>query len=341
MGSVFSSPAPEDCTDQQAPDFSDQAVSSGLSALPLRPHAEDGSVSSATIAPSEEAPANEPLYPHAHWREGVTLESLKYTHDAAVAGLTSLYNLLTLVHRDGWMQGDIMWELALPPPEGWPGDWNGRVSSGEFTCEAAELARHLPIFRDPKSLEPTEGPYIMADTVLLSRLGGHQEGVVDGPDDPERGYCLVPGRCNLPPHMVRLTRCGNRYGYDVVVDTATGCVLWQKFAGDFPPYIDWESRWLYRVDNAEKDDRMYGSYNAMSIQDFVDTVTECFTKMWWMPNLDGESWEVYECASALELSSYDLRRQQIMAGAGWPNPSWDKERTAEEMNVALENGEIC
>jgi hypothetical protein len=271
---------------------------------------------------------------------GVPPHLLTYSQEKAIEQLTSLYEFVALVHRDGERDNETEWALVHPPREGWAGDWNSRVANGEYTNEAVQLIQHLPRFRSPQYGTKSEGPSPMADTVFSSRFTGHRKGVIDKADDIDNGYYVPPGTCNLPPHMVRLTECGNRYGYDVIVDTQTGCVLWQKFFDGFAPYIDWETKWLYRMDESETNEKLLGSYSAMSIESFVDTVKECYNNMWWIPELEGEDWEVHECKSSTDFDESELRRQRVMMNAGWPDPGWDKRRAAGETNALYEAGEI-
>jgi hypothetical protein len=354
MGNYFSSTASKD--DAQQRDESDPVRTPPVapSPLPLRP-AETPDAAGAVAptglkpaptglkpAPTGASPA-EPSYTR-EYKDGVTEESLRYSHDVAVRELTSLYEFHALVHRDGEQDdGEIEWVLAHPPPTtGWPGNWDERVSSGEFTQAAVDLIRRLPRIVYPGDGEPTETLYIMEDTVFLSQFGGHSDRF-DPPDDPERGWYRPPGTCNLPPHMIRFTRCGNRYGYDVVLDTSNGCVLWQKFFTNccLPNYIEMRANVLYKVDKGDDEpESSLGSYHAYDLEVFVATVKECFVNMWWMPNLENEGWEVAECHSATSFNEYDQRRRQIMKDAGWPDPSWDKAKAVQEMRKAYEERQI-
>jgi hypothetical protein len=263
------------------------------------------------------------------FKSGVTRESLVYSHDIAVAALTSLYEFIVRVHRDG----SDTWVLKHPPVTGWRGNWDQVVAGGYFTRAAVNLIRFLPRFCHPQSGRVVEGPFLMPDTWFTDHYVGYDKDTVDDPD-PEDDE-LTNGGCNLPPHMVRLTLCGNMYGFDAVVDTETGCVLWQRFFDPFPDYVGWPMKIMYKLDENQQNERLYQSYRAMDLVVFVNTIKECFEKMWWMPRMEiDHGWEVVSCDSSIVTDRYLLHRQDIMRNAGWPRERWDKQKATQDMRAA-------
>lgn len=232
------------------------------------------------------------------------------------------------------MHSDEAGGADYPPPTGWPNITYETYASTGRTKAVIDLIRHLPQFTDPPCILPDTIPsrYMNepAEFNLAANLESEQQ--LDASTDE--------GGSRLPSHIFQLAESGNRYGFNLFIDTNYGAVYWYSQDGsslnEFPlgdaKCYD-ESK---EVDDTSPDMWMVNS--AYKIDTFFAICKEKFIKLHWIPITESGQGEVDEAGE--NPSEEADERIQIMKRAGWPGDGegggWDKEKAQEELENWIE-----
>ncbi|KAK2775390.1 hypothetical protein CKAH01_12759 [Colletotrichum kahawae] len=261
-------------------------------------------------------------------------ETYSYSHDAAVAAITSYYELIARLQWDET-------SLEYPSPGGWPQITRESFASLGVTDAVIDLLRHIPYIMDDaiEILENTHARCFI-DSFLCEMIHANSE------------------------KQRRESRDRMEYGFKVYLDTTYGLIILTMNGGNFPscepgfkgdmvnPYIDSdaeEAREQPKLENpwntddeeeeedifGDNDWRRIGKSETFRIETFFDLCKEQWRRMNLMPRLE------YSGGLAMLLHptpcSDEAMRQQILQNAGWPGSGpeigmgWDKKRAKQDM----------
>ncbi|KAI8186771.1 hypothetical protein K4K58_002470 [Colletotrichum sp. SAR11_239] len=287
-------------------------------------------------------------------------ETYSYSHDAAVAAITSYYELVARLQWDET-------SLAYPPPDGWPQITRESFASLGVTDAVIDVLRHIPYITDD-SIEILENTHARCfiDSFLCDMIREDSEKQRSESQDLkelEEHNISDTGadEDGFPPGMILLA-IGEEYGFKVYLDTTYGLIILTMNGGEFPrceprfegdvvnPYVDWDAEDarerrkfenLGNIDDEEEDIfgdndwKRSGKSEAFRIETFFDLCKEQWRRMNLMPRL--------ECSGRLAMllhpkpCSDEAVRQQILKNAGWPGSGpeigmgWDKKKAKKDM----------
>ncbi|KAH0429126.1 hypothetical protein CcaCcLH18_08623 [Colletotrichum camelliae] len=289
-------------------------------------------------------------------------ETYSYSHDAAVAAITSYYELIARLQWDET-------SLEYPPPGGWPQITRESFASLGVTDAVIDLLRHIPYITDDaiEILENTHARCFI-DSFLCEMIHANSEKQRcesrDRMEVEEHKISDTGADEDGFPHGMILLAIGEEYGFKVYLDTTYGLIILTMNGGNFPscepgfkgdmvnPYIDsdaeeaQEQRKLenpWNTDNEEEEEDIFGDNDwrrigkseTSRIETFFDLCKEQWRRMNLMPRLE------YSGGLAMLLHptpcSDEAMRQQILQNAGWPGSGpeigmeWDKKKAKQDM----------
>jgi len=183
-----------------------------------------------------------------------------YSHSATVATMTSFYEFIKR------MYGDVV-VLKYPPPSGWPQITELPGGVWQPTPAVIQLLQHIPYFVRERSWDPPvllEGArpvdYRQSFVFIAGEIAKEkrreeekkERGQVSASSASEEREQPAEDDGRLPPHMFELAR-QYRHGYNIIVDTKRGVVIWWDDSdrdpavggpvGDAEPEDDCVKRW--------------------------------------------------------------------------------------------------
>jgi hypothetical protein len=171
------------------------------------------------------------------------VQDCKYSHDVAVASITSYYTFLERIHPDE------VSKFEYPPPTGWP-QFKRELFPGCIDA-VVELLRHIPY--TGVGLERMDATQVIGhDFHANNLLRDDLDQKVQSKDLGAKRYTLD---FELPPHVVPLTD-GSRYGYGLLVDTEQGTIIMTKNDNEYATGIHWDGTCYldYHPEEGEDDD---------------------------------------------------------------------------------------
>lgn len=143
------------------------------------------------------------------------VQDCKYSHDVAVASITSYYTFLERINPDE------VSKFKYAPPTGWP-QFKRELFPGCIDA-VVELLRHIPY--TGAGLERMDATQVIGhDFHANNLLRDYLDQKVQSKDLGAKRYTLD---FELPPHVVPLAD-GSRYGYGLLVDTEQGTIIMTK-----------------------------------------------------------------------------------------------------------------
>ncbi|KAI8225060.1 hypothetical protein K4K55_009278 [Colletotrichum sp. SAR 10_96] len=289
-------------------------------------------------------------------------ETYSYSHDAAVAAITSYYELIARLQRDET-------QLEYPPPGGWPQITRESFASLGKTDAVIDLLRHIPYFTDDTiEILNITNPRCFINSFLYEMIhADSEEQRHESQDLKEVEQNKISDTAvdedGFPRGMILLA-IGEDYGFKVYLDTTHGLIILTMNGGDFPrcepdfegdvsnPYVDWDAEEGHEQgtlgdhensDDEEEAEDIFGENDwrsganseAFRIQTFFDLCKEQWRRMNLMPRL--EHLGRIDMLQHPEPSPDQAVRQRILRNAGWPGNGpevgmeWDKKKAKKYM----------
>ncbi|KAL3294220.1 hypothetical protein RB213_012645 [Colletotrichum asianum] len=268
-------------------------------------------------------------------------ETYSYSHDAAVAAITSYYELIARLQRDET-------QLEYPPPGGWPQITRESFASLGKTDAVIDLLRHIPYFTDDTiEILNITNPRCFINSFLYEMIhADSEEQRRESQDLKEVEQNKIPDTVvdedGFPRGMI-LFAYGEEYGFKVYLDTTYGLIILTMNGGNFPRCEpDFEGDHENSDDEEEAEDifgdndwRSGAKSEAFRIQTFFDLCKEQWRRMNLMPRL--EHLGRIDMLQHPEPSLDQAVRQRMLRNAGWPGTGpevgmeWDKKKAKKDM----------
>jgi hypothetical protein len=250
-----------------------------------------------------------------------------YSHDAAVAAITSYMKLLSRAYFSYHKP-----KLLYPPRRGWP-----EINAQDFACfratkEALELRRHIPYFKWHTDVQLMPEVDVTSYIWPISVARWSKESC-----KMRQGELVAEPGC--PPHIVCLGGSNEEYQSWVLVDTKSNVVIYENSHNEPPPLgLSFESQ--VSIPDEE--------YSALSIEpgkfrwiwplpNFFEACERNLNDFIWMPNVSdvGDHELVANTEQTTEAEQYEEVRR-IMRNAGWPGEHYDKKRAEPEARTKFD-----
>lgn len=285
-----------------------------------------------------------------------------YSHDEAVAAITSYYKLVARAHA---ISGSYGLDLLHPPAEGWP-QLSGDDAARRLGKSAAAMAliRHLPYFEVPDVVHIVPGVAslsYMAPPNLAPRTPG-------APSEPPAagGEETTPG---LARHLVFLGEPPDlmEFGSDLCVDTQAGTAVLGNFHDETHPELfcdedGWDA--VTALAGAGADEDQEGRYDGLfaehgrpgaawcwRVGSFFAACERNLRELRWVPGVEEEGQRGHlhsegegegegededededEGRFALGLGT----RRRLMRAHGWPGDGWNPRAARREVRRLLD-----
>ncbi|KAF1830849.1 hypothetical protein BDW02DRAFT_572624 [Decorospora gaudefroyi] len=227
----------------------------------------------------------------------------------------------------------IFWDNSVvseAPAGGWPSITQETMANLHKTDAAIELLRHLP-FPD---FDPPEAAYGRHAMMRNTRVQEYRTKEVQDQIRSENGESYVEPLLaegdSLTPSCICFGKSQNLGGYQLIIDTADGCVYWQDVQGGHdepePELNVWAQERYNDFDGAES--WRYG-FNVYRPRDFFALCKQRFRELRWIgiqtDVVEAERWRDYWPDAEPE----NLSLMRKMRRAGWPGDGegrdWDRE----------------
>ncbi|KAI1777188.1 hypothetical protein F4818DRAFT_340594 [Hypoxylon cercidicola] len=267
-----------------------------------------------------------------------------YSHDEAVAAITSHYKLVSRAHAIS-----VGSRLLRPPPEGWPqltADSDVVTALG-LNDESLNLLRHIPYFEFSDSLHILPGVQPRSYVDDQRRMAAaRQRNAERGGESEQASNSDGENRERPPPHLVMLGHVaeGREFGHDAWLDTKLGNVVVGNHHRQAQPNIggipeDGISR---DADDRSYDNlfRAYGSDGegcVWRIGTFFAACERNLRELVWMPGVDeGDGGWILPDEGESPYAMLDYEHQKrIMRDNGWPGDDWNPDGVEEELDRLL------
>lgn len=304
------------------------------------------------------------------------LDPPEYSHDIAVRAITSFYGFISCMHPED------VGSIDYPPPTGWP-QITRKICSKSTPAAVVDLLQHIPHLGDTPCFMNETVPINFLDWAIRAGLSSAVEPVDSEVDDLSKederadhtesdthitGGTNVEEEVNnaederdeggsdsndsddsdsdeeLPPHIITLACGGTRYGYNILLDTVRGVIIWCVKDGDFLPrggqpppdvHVPLEDPEI------EYPEYSWKSMPVYKITTFFEMCKEQFRILNWIPFMEGGG-NVWSLTEHQMFDDEMGQRAQIMKDCGWPGDGegrgWDKaraERETEAWRVSL------
>ena len=264
------------------------------------------------------------------------VQDCKYSHDVAVASITSYYTFLERINSDD------VFKFEYPPPTGWP--QFKRELFPQCPDAVVELLRHIPY-----PIITGSGLDLMDATTVIEYDHHVNTCLHYYPDQKAQSDVLGPKGYapdfESPPHVVQLTD-GGRYGYILLVDTEQGTIIVTKNDNEYPTGIYGGASYLgyHPEERADgDDDEIYDCRPlcwkrapAIPIKEFFEMCKEQFRNMNWFATVDENGCsEVYQLRKDQHWeTTWERGMKKILTDCGWPGDgeggAWDRVRAEKE-----------